>query len=150
MTRPPVAQLIYEQRMKAGLSIRQAAARAGISEGSWRRTEGPRKLTRTPETIARMAAAVDLTGDQLAKAGWPQAARILTTIAETQAPAAAEPSYADLVRRIAELGQEQRQSQADFEERMLRTVGDKLDRLLAQREREQEGSHEDNNGRRAG
>lgn len=134
--------------MKAGLSIRQAAAKAGISEGSWRRTEGPRKLTRTPETIARMAAAVGVTGGQLVKAGWPQAAQVLTAIG--QAPAEPEPGYAGLVRQIAELQEQQRASQAQFEERLLRTVGDKLDRLLARREREQEGSHEDNNGRRAG
>ena len=95
-TRPPIAHLIYEQRIRAGLSIRQAAARAGISEGSWRRTESNRKLTRTNETIARMASAVDLTGEQLARAGWPQAAEILATL--SQPPAAAEPLADDDVR----------------------------------------------------
>ena len=77
VTRPPVAQLIWEQRTRLGLSIRQAAARAGISEGSWRRTESNRELTRTPQTIARMAGAVGITGDQLAGLGWPAAAGIL-------------------------------------------------------------------------
>lgn len=52
--RPPEAQLIYEHRKAMRLSIREAARRAGISEASWRRTEGSRELVRTAQTLARM------------------------------------------------------------------------------------------------
>lgn len=140
MTRPPVAQLIYEHRIKTGLSIRQAAARAGISEGSWRRTESPRKLTRTPETIAKMAGAVGVTGDQLEAAGWQQAAEVLAAL-DQPAPAAEPVSYADLVRLV------------DRQEVAIARLERNIDRILGRRENrddEEEGEHEDNGSRNAG
>lgn len=127
MTRPPEAQLIYEARMNLGLSFRQAGDKAGISEGSWRRTESAKKLVRTPETLARMARAVGVTADQLADAGRPDAARALTQL---PAPARDEPP-AD----IYELYKQQTE--------ILRNLEEKFDRYLGREAREQEDDSDD-------
>ena len=80
MDRPPEAQLILGNRTRMGLSIREAARRAGISEGSWRRTEGPGDKTRTADTIALMARATGVTHVQLEEAGRLDAAAKLVAI----------------------------------------------------------------------
>lgn len=99
--RPAEARLIHDRRVKAGLSIREAARRAGISEGSWRRTEGPRRLHRTQQTVARMAQVVAVTPAELEKAGRPDAARELAALL----PLPAQPAdvVAELRARIAAL-----------------------------------------------
>jgi transcriptional regulator with XRE-family HTH domain len=60
---------IRDARMRQGLSRRQAALKAGISEGAWRNVEtgqqhiagvGARAYRTTPTTVAKMAAAVKL------------------------------------------------------------------------------------------
>ena len=83
-TRPPEARLIFDARMAIeGMSFRKAAAEATrrfgkkMSEGSWRRTESTRNITRTPETVAMMAGVVNITPAQLERAGRPDAARRL-------------------------------------------------------------------------
>ena len=83
-TRPPEARLIFDARMAIeGMSFRKAAAEATrrfgkkMSEGSWRRTESARNITRTPETVAMMAGVVNVTPAQLERAGRPDAARRL-------------------------------------------------------------------------
>lgn len=80
--RPPEAQLIYERRTAMGLSIREAARRAStldvtMSEGSWRRTESDRRLTRTPSTLARMGLVTGVTPAGFRAAGRDDAARAL-------------------------------------------------------------------------
>jgi transcriptional regulator with XRE-family HTH domain len=86
--RPPEAKLIYERRKELGLSFREAARRAGkgVSEGSWRRTEGERRLTRTARTVARMAQVVGITPAELLSAGRADAARILTGLPPLEIP----------------------------------------------------------------
>jgi transcriptional regulator with XRE-family HTH domain len=87
---PPESQLIRQHRERLGLSVREAARRAGISEGSWRRTEGPGRKTRTAATVAAMAAAVGATPPELEARGRPDAAVILARIL-TRATEAADP-----------------------------------------------------------
>jgi transcriptional regulator with XRE-family HTH domain len=141
MTRPPVAQLIYEHRMRLGLSFRQAAAKAGISEGSWRRTESDRKLTRTPETIARMARVTGVSGEQLANAGWPQAAGILATLTE---------AHPDGDRSAAEELADLRAAYRGLEETVRRMESKLDDALRSHREPEPEEDGHANGSRRAG
>jgi transcriptional regulator with XRE-family HTH domain len=149
VTRPPVAQLIYEARLRTGLSIRQAADRAGISEGSWRRTEGTRNLTRTPGTVAKMASVVAVTGDQLAAAGWSGAAEILdalTRMKEQPVSDDAARGFDELVRRYDALSQShQKQSE------QLSRLEEKLDRVLGAREhRDDKEDKDERKSRRAG
>lgn len=67
------------------LSMRQAAAAAGISEGRWRQIvkgyqgtgSGRIPVVAPDETVARMALAVGITADQLNEAGRPKAADVL-------------------------------------------------------------------------
>ena len=82
MPTPPEVELIRAARLRRGLSIREAARRAGISEGSWRRTESPGRKTRTPDTVARMASVVGVTADQLAGVRRPDAAETLARLGE--------------------------------------------------------------------
>ena len=141
MARPPIAQMIYEQRLRLGLSIRQAASRAGISEGSWRRTEGERKLKRTDETIAKMAGAVDVTAAQLAALGWHGAAKILVTLSQPAAPAPVPLTDAELRATMSDL-------KATLNE-VLRAVRGEPDDQEDHHD-DQEDHHEDNGSRRAG
>lgn len=129
MARPPIAQLIYEQRVRLELSKREAAARAGISEGSWRRTESDRALKRTDETIARMAGAVGITPEQLTGMGWSGAAEYLRML--RQPPPSTEPI-------------------PDNVQAWLLHFDRKLDRLFSEREpRDKEDPDEDNGSRHA-
>jgi hypothetical protein len=72
--------------VRAKLSAREAARRAGISEGRWRQIAGGYQVVsagvyapvRGPaQTLARMAAVVGVTPAQLRRAGRPDAARAL-------------------------------------------------------------------------
>jgi len=83
---PPEGKLIAEALARSGMSIRQASKRAGISYGRWRQiTSGFQnvspgswaKVTGPARTVARMAAAVGVTADEMAAAGRDDVAEIL-------------------------------------------------------------------------
>lgn len=88
---PPEARLLKRARdawQPRKLSMREAAAKAGVSETTWRHTEAgaePRGSQRFPykagdSTLARMARAVRLTPEALRSAGRPEAAAVLQEI----------------------------------------------------------------------
>ena len=89
---PPYGVLIEAAREDAGLSRREAARRAGISDSWWRYVaagwqNGP--LTGTADTVAAMARAVGVAPDDLeGEGGRPDAARILRRLRPAGAPAA--------------------------------------------------------------
>ena len=83
---PPWGALIAAALRAAGLSAREAARRAGISEGRWRQitsgyqvvSPGVYAQVRGPAgTLARMAAVAGVTPEQLTAAGRDDAARVL-------------------------------------------------------------------------
>jgi hypothetical protein len=84
---PPEGRLITEATARTGLSIREAARRAGLSYGRWRQivqgyqntSPGEYAKVRAPaRTVARMAAVAGLTPDQMETAGQrPDAAAIM-------------------------------------------------------------------------
>lgn len=83
---PPWGVLITAALRAAGLSAREAARRAGISEGRWRQIAGgyqvvsPRVYAqvRGPAgTLAKMAAVAGVTPEQLTTAGRDDAARVM-------------------------------------------------------------------------
>jgi Helix-turn-helix domain len=83
---PPWGALLTTRRRHAGLSVREAADQAAMSESRWRQlTAGHRRVggqyipdAGPDRTIARMAAVVGATPDELAAAGRPGAADRLT------------------------------------------------------------------------
>jgi hypothetical protein len=86
---PPWGILVTKALATAKLSAREAARRAGISEGRWRQIAGGYQVVSAgvyapvhgpPETLARMAAVVGVTPAQLSKAGRPDAARALAAV----------------------------------------------------------------------
>jgi transcriptional regulator with XRE-family HTH domain len=83
---PPWGALITESLAQAGLSAREAARRAGLSEGRWRQITGGYQVVspgvyaqvRGPAaTLARMAAVAGVTPAQLRAAGRDDAAQLL-------------------------------------------------------------------------
>jgi hypothetical protein len=83
---PPWGVLIAAALARGGLSARQAARRAGISEGRWRQITGGYQVVspgvyaqvRGPAaTLAKMAAVAGVTGEQLRAAGREDAAELL-------------------------------------------------------------------------
>ena len=85
---PPWGALLTKALAKAKLSAREAARRAGISEGRWRQIAGGYQVVSAgvyapvhgpARTLARMAAVVGVTPAQLKKAGRPDAAKLLAT-----------------------------------------------------------------------
>ena len=85
---PPWGALITKALVRAKLSAREAARRAGISEGRWRQIASGYQVVSAgvyapvhgpAMTLARMAAVVGVTPAQLRKAGRPDAARALAT-----------------------------------------------------------------------
>lgn len=90
MKRPAEAALLDEaqKRLQPRLSVRKAAAAAGISEGWWRqitkgiqsRSTGSIPVVAPAETIARMALAVGVTADELRATGRTDAADVLPAI----------------------------------------------------------------------
>jgi transcriptional regulator with XRE-family HTH domain len=83
---PPWGALIAAALRAAGLSAREAARRAGISEGRWRQitsgyqvvSPGVYAQVRGPAgTLARMATVAGVTPEQLTAAGRDDAARVL-------------------------------------------------------------------------
>jgi transcriptional regulator with XRE-family HTH domain len=83
---PPWGALITAALASEGISAREAARRAGLSEGRWRQitagyqvvSPGVYAQVRGPAgTLARMAAVVGVTPAQLRSAGRDDAARVL-------------------------------------------------------------------------
>ena len=94
---PPEGALIEQARLAAGLPFRAAADRAGISYNTWRAAEtgftmpgGGKYLPRrgTARNVAKMAAAVGVTAEQLDEAGRGDAADLLLESSSTAAAAA--------------------------------------------------------------
>ena len=93
---PPEAGLIHRRRREASgppLSRRQAAARAGISPSQWSDVERGSKragpgivipVRATAETLAKMAAAVGVSADELTAAGRDDAAGQLRSATRQQ------------------------------------------------------------------
>jgi hypothetical protein len=107
---PPWGALITDSRRRARLSAREAARRAGISEGRWRQLAGGYQVVsagvyapvRGPAaTLARMAAVVGVTPAQLRQVGRGDAARELTA-APTGSAAGGE-----VLQRIREMDQDE-------------------------------------------
>lgn len=107
---PPWGALLTQALGRAGLSAREAARRAGISEGRWRQIAGGYQVVsagvyapvRGPaDTLARMAAVVGVTPAQLRRAQRPDAARALAAGAQD-----AEMSQ-ELLQRVKELNSDQ-------------------------------------------
>jgi hypothetical protein len=80
---PPEGKLIADALTRSGMSIRKASKQAGISYGRWRQiTSGYQnvspgsyaRVTAPADTLARMAAVVSVTPEQLEEAGRPDAA----------------------------------------------------------------------------
>ena len=106
---PPWGALITTALRQAGLSAREAARRAGLSEGRWRQiTSGYQVVSagvyapvRGPEaTVARMAAVAGVTPAQLELAGRPDAAAALAAAPGTDAGDA-------ILRRVREMSTDQ-------------------------------------------
>lgn len=85
----PAARLIEQRRKARGMSIREAAKRAELSEGRWRQiakgyqqlAQGARApVTTPPATIARMAMAVGATSDELVAVGERDVADIVRNV----------------------------------------------------------------------
>ena len=83
---PPWGALITSALHRGGMSARQAARRAGISEGRWRQISGGYQVVRPgvytsvrgpAGTVARMAAVAGVSADELRAAGRGDAARAL-------------------------------------------------------------------------
>lgn len=90
--RPPEGELIYRLRQanRPRVGVRTIAPEAGISEGRWRQIESGYQsisgqkipVTAPADTLARMAAAVGGTPDDLDGAGRPDAADELRKLPE--------------------------------------------------------------------
>lgn len=107
---PPWGTLITDSLHRTRLSAREAARRAGISEGRWRQIAGGYQVVsagvyapvRGPAaTLARMAAVVGVTPAQLKQVGRADAARELTA-----APAGAA-AGTEVLQRIREMDQDE-------------------------------------------
>ncbi len=86
---PPEVAVIESRRKSSGLSIRRAAERAGLSDTRWRQitaghqivAPGNRVPVRAPaDTLARMAAVVGASGQELAESGREDAAEALADL----------------------------------------------------------------------
>jgi hypothetical protein len=106
---PPWGALITAALRQAGLSAREAARRAGISEGRWRQITGGYQVVsagvyapvRGPAaTLARMASVAGVTPAQLEQAGRADAAAVLTA-----SPAASAGDA--ILRRVREMSTDQ-------------------------------------------
>ncbi|HEY2552826.1 MAG TPA: hypothetical protein VGI64_19830 [Streptosporangiaceae bacterium] len=107
---PPWGALITEALRRARLSAREAARRAGISEGRWRQITGGYQVVsagvyapvRGPAgTLARMAAVAGVTPGQLRQAGREDAAEVLDA-----APAATAAQH-EVLQRVRQMNQQE-------------------------------------------
>jgi hypothetical protein len=96
---PPWGALITAALASEGISAREAARRAGLSEGRWRQITGGYQVVspgiyaevRGPAaTVARMAAVAGLTPAQLRAAGRDDAAKVLAGQRDRKAETGAE------------------------------------------------------------
>jgi hypothetical protein len=96
---PPWGALITAALASEGISAREAARRAGLSEGRWRQITGGYQVVspgiyaevRGPAaTVARMAAVAGLTPAQLRAAGRDDAAKVLASQRDRKAETGAE------------------------------------------------------------
>lgn len=101
---PPEGELIRSARKSAGLSIREAARRAGFSEGRWRQIESGYQSVQKgvfipspgpANTVARMARVVDLTPEALDEKGRADAAEELRKLIELRAVTQSQPDSLD-------------------------------------------------------
>jgi len=107
---PPEGKLIKEALRVSGITQREAARRAGISDTRWRQIVagyqaiGGRKVEfRSPdETLARMARVVDVSPEQLEAAGREGAAVALRAIHARQKDANARSLPSDAQARVDE------------------------------------------------
>lgn len=97
-SRPPEGEALDKARTRAGLSAREAADRAGMSEARWRQIvngyqpagRGQTITVHAPDaTLARMAAAVNLPAQALRTAGRDRAADTLEDLLQPITPAEA-------------------------------------------------------------
>lgn len=109
----PAARLIETRRLAQGVSMRKAAAAAELSEGRWRQiAKGYQQAARgmrvpvntTPETLARMAAAVNVEPDEMERAGHPDVADLLRAMSaprDDPPTSLSEVSDEELLREVA-------------------------------------------------
>jgi hypothetical protein len=107
----PEGRLIAIAQKRPRLSNREAAARAGMSEGHWRAiVSGSRSMGKDfwvsvkapPETLARMAQVVGVTPEQLVEAERPDAAEELRALPPPPEPER-EPTVAELAAQLEEV-----------------------------------------------
>lgn len=107
----PEGRLIGIAQKRPRLSNREAAGRAGMSEGHWRAiVSGSRSMGKDlwmpvkapPETLARMAQVVGVTPEQLAEAGREDAAEALRALPPPEG-GPSEPTVAKLAAEVARL-----------------------------------------------
>jgi transcriptional regulator with XRE-family HTH domain len=107
---PAWGALIAAALVSAGLSAREAARRAGLSEGRWRQiTSGYQVVSpgvyaevRGPAaTLAKMAAVAGVTPEELRAAGRADAAEVLVTQREQR------PADADMLERVRAMDADQ-------------------------------------------
>lgn len=132
---PPEAQLIHDRReAPPKMSKRQAADRAGMSEGRWRQLEAGGYLRRgrwsdeisPPATLAKMARAVGVTEAELRALGKEEAAAELAALPPLPPPGE---SPEDLYRQYMQAREEDRRTIRELEQR--------LDRYISRERREQ-------------
>jgi hypothetical protein len=125
---PPWGILISAALVRAGLSAREAARRARLSEGRWRQITAGYQVVRPgvyepvrgpAATLARMAAVAGVTPEQLREAGREDAALLLASQQESW------PSGEELLSRIWAMDADQARS-------LLATIVVQLDPSLAQ------------------
>jgi hypothetical protein len=108
---PPEGLLIAEALERSGMSIRQASKKAGISYGRWRQISSGvqnvspgewARVTGPAKTVARMAAVVKVTPEQMEAAGREDVAAVMRA-GEAQDPDDARwQSFTPEEQRIAE------------------------------------------------
>jgi hypothetical protein len=123
---PPWGALITTALAREGLSVREAARRAGLSEGRWRQITGGYQIVspgvyasvRGPAaTLARMARVVGVTAEQLSEAGRDDAAMVLAADEHS--------AVEEIVQRVRELDADQAR---DLLARIARELGLSLPR----------------------
>lgn len=124
-TRPPLeAELITGRRKRAGLSRRAAAQAAGISPTRWREVELGISSRATPETLARMAAVVWVTPEELTAIGCPEAAAGLTRLLDRDPGEELRAEARALAERIARSRSLTEGQKRALEQRIMRVVSD--------------------------
>lgn len=87
---PPESELIRDKREAMGISMREAARRAGMPEATWRQAENGAHRPRR-EHLAHMALTVEASPAELEQVGRPDAARSLEALLRRRAEDAEVP-----------------------------------------------------------